>query len=169
MKTKKHENNPVLTGEHAWGDAGQLILFVIFLIVWIADSFFLNYSTLRLESFPLLMRIATAFIIFAFSGNLASKGLKIVFKENREKPEVIKKGPFRFVRHPIYLASILLYTGFLVISVSLLSTLVWFIVIVFYYYIARYEEKILIVEFGEEYLQYPKEVSMLFPLKFKLL
>jgi len=40
MTTKKHANNPELTGEHAWGDAGQIILFLIFLLVWIADSFF---------------------------------------------------------------------------------------------------------------------------------
>ncbi len=29
-------------GEHPFGDAGQLILLGLFLIVWVADSFFLK-------------------------------------------------------------------------------------------------------------------------------
>jgi protein-S-isoprenylcysteine O-methyltransferase Ste14 len=167
MTTKKHANNPELTGEHAWGDAGQIILFFIFLLVWIADSFFLDYSILRLEFLSLAVKLIVAAVIFILSGSLASKGLKIVFGEKREKPEVIKKGPFSFVRHPVYLAAILLYLGFLVISFSLLSALVWLVIITFYFCIARYEERILTKEFGKEYLQYKREVPMLFPLRLR--
>jgi len=36
-----------LTGEHRLGDAGQLVLFIIFMAVWITDSFFFKYSSLR--------------------------------------------------------------------------------------------------------------------------
>jgi len=32
-------------GEHPYGDAGQLLLLVIFAAVWVSDSFFLNMTT----------------------------------------------------------------------------------------------------------------------------
>lgn len=34
-----------LTGEHAVGDVGQLVLACLFAATWIADSFFLQYTT----------------------------------------------------------------------------------------------------------------------------
>ena len=42
---RHHENRDDLVGEHTFGDMGQLILLVIFLVVWVADSFFLHYTT----------------------------------------------------------------------------------------------------------------------------
>ena len=44
-KRKEHQNRDDLTGEHAVGDAGQLILAILFAAVWISDAFFLKYST----------------------------------------------------------------------------------------------------------------------------
>jgi len=40
MKVFRHRDD--LAGEHRLGDAGQLILFLVFMAVWITDSFFLN-------------------------------------------------------------------------------------------------------------------------------
>ena len=42
---KSHQHRSDLTGEHVFSDIGQLILLVIFLTVWIADSFVFKYST----------------------------------------------------------------------------------------------------------------------------
>jgi protein-S-isoprenylcysteine O-methyltransferase Ste14 len=39
------------------------------------------------------------------------------------------------------------------------------VITVFYWYISRYEEKLLIDRFGDEYRDYRKKVPMLFPLK----
>ena len=78
---------------------------------------------------------------------------------------MIDKGVFAIVRHPIYLGSILTYLGLLCFSLSIASTAVWILIIVFYWLISRYEEKLLIGRFGDEYLEYRKKVPMLFPLK----
>jgi len=54
-------------GEHPLGDAGQLILFGIFLITWILDSFVFHRSTFLVDSIPLLIRfifLATALAAF---------------------------------------------------------------------------------------------------------
>jgi protein-S-isoprenylcysteine O-methyltransferase Ste14 len=41
--------------------------------------------------------------------------------------------------------------------------IIWFITIGFYYYIAEYEERILLEKFGEEYLEYMRDVPMFIP------
>lgn len=166
-KHKAHHGRPDLIGEHLWGDLGQLILFFIFMSVWITDSFFFKYSIFLSEYVPNYIRIALGVIILIFSGIFARKGLKIVFGEVREKPEIINKGVFRIVRHPIYLGSILLYLGMIMFSLSLASFVVWILIIVFYYLISKYEEKLLLKEFGDEYRQYMNEVPMLIPCLIK--
>jgi len=52
MSTKKHVGHPLLTGEHKYGDKGQLILFFLFLGIWITDFFVFHYSTFLLEIIP---------------------------------------------------------------------------------------------------------------------
>ncbi len=166
-KTKRHDNRKDLIGEHASGDLGQLILLVIFIIIWISDSFFLKYSTLSSDTIPNIVRMIIGFPILIISGILAKYGLGIVFGEIREKPEIIEKGVFKIVRHPIYLGSILLYLGMIVLTCSIASAILWIIIVIFYYYISKYEEKLLLKEFDEEYEDYRKRVPMLIPMKFK--
>jgi len=162
---KSHQHRGDLTGEHAFSDIGQLILLIIFLIVWIADSFIFEYSTFLTQYISNYIRVPIALIVLVISGLLAWTGLKIVFRETRKEPQVITTGVFSIVRHPIYLSSILLYLGFILLSLSLLSVLVWFIIIVFYYMISRYEERLLTQRFGSAYEEYKKKVPMLLPIK----
>lgn len=152
-----------LVGEHPFGDTGQLILLFVFLIVWIGDSFILKLSTMATPYVPALVRIVLFLVGVTLAGILAQRGLSIVFGEERERPCVIKKGVFSLVRHPIYLGSLLLYFSCLLLTLSLLSVLVWFIIIAFYVYISRHEEKMLLERFGSEYADYIREVPMLIP------
>ena len=162
---KSHQHRGDLSGEHAFSDMGQLIFLAVFLVVWIADSFVFKYSTFLTQYLSNYIRVPIALIILVISGLLAWTGLKIVFGEKREKPQVITTGVFSIVRHPIYLSSILLYLGFIILSLSLLSVLVWIFIIVFYYMISRYEEKLLTQRFGSAYEEYKKKVPMLLPIK----
>jgi protein-S-isoprenylcysteine O-methyltransferase Ste14 len=164
---KRHKNRKDLAGEYSLGDAGQLILLILFLVVWICDSFLLNFSSFLSNYIPLLIRIIISAIIFFFSGYLAKSGLKIVFGEIREESYVIRKGIFNRVRHPIYLGSVLFYLGLLILTLSIISAVFWIIIIVFYNYISKYEERILLQEFGHDYEQYMKEVPMWIPRIFK--
>ncbi len=163
---KSHQHRDDLTGEHAYSDIGQLIFLVIFLIVWIADSFVFRYSTFLTRYISNSIRIPIALVILIISGLLARAGLSMVFGEKREEPLVITTGVFSIVRHPIYLASILLYLGFLLLSLSIFSALVWILIIIFYYFISRYEERLLSQKFGSEYNEYMAKVPMLLSIKF---
>jgi protein-S-isoprenylcysteine O-methyltransferase Ste14 len=153
-----------LVGEHKWGDAGQMILICLFLAIWVADSFFLKYTTFLNHYIPPGFKISFGIILFVLSGYLARNGLSIVFGEERQEPGVIRKGVFGFVRHPIYLSEILFYLGSLMMSTSLAAAVVWVIAIGFLHYISRHEERLLLARFGEEYRQYMQEVPMWIPL-----
>jgi protein-S-isoprenylcysteine O-methyltransferase Ste14 len=56
-----------------------------------------------------------------------------------------------------------LYLGFLLCFPSLAAAAVWLIIIAFYWFVARYEEKLLLEKFGPEYEHYMREVPMFLP------
>ena len=162
---KSHPHRDDLIGEYVYGDIGQLIFLVIFLIVWIADSFIFKYSTFLTRYISNFFRVPISLVIFIISGLLAITGLNTVFGKKREGPYLITTGVFSIVRHPIYLALILFYLGFILLSLSLLSIPVWILIIVFYYTISRYEEKLLVKAFGSAYGEYMRKVPMFLPIK----
>jgi protein-S-isoprenylcysteine O-methyltransferase Ste14 len=161
---KIHQQRDDLTGEHVVGDAGQIVLACLFAATWIADTFFFKYTTFLNHYVPLGARIPLGVVLLVLSGYLARAGLSIVFGEQREKPGVIRKSVFSVVRHPVYLSEILLYLGLLMLSISLAAAVVWVTAIGFLHYISRYEERLLLVRFGDEYEHYMREVPMWIPL-----
>jgi protein-S-isoprenylcysteine O-methyltransferase Ste14 len=160
---KTHHHHENLTGEYFAGDAGQIILALLFATIWIADSFFLEYTTFLNQYIPPAIRIPIGLVFLIISGYISIKGHSIVFGKNRENPGVIREGVFNIVRHPIYLSEILLYFGLLILNISLAAAVVWVVGIAFLHYISRYEESLLLARFGKEYEQYKKEVPMWIP------
>ena len=160
---KAYRQREDLTGEHTVSDAGQIVLACLFTATWITDTFFFKYTTFPNHHVPLGVRIPFGVVLLLLSGYLARTGLSIVFGEQREKPVVIRKSVFNVVRHPIYLSEILLYLGLLMLSISLAAVVVWVIAIGFLHYISRYEERLLLARFSEDYEQYMREVPMWVP------
>ena len=69
---------------------------------------------------------------------------------------------FRIVRHPLYTSYILYFLGLpLAMQNYLLIPLI--LGIIGYVFSAKYEEQILLLEFGEEYKEYQRKVGMLLP------
>lgn len=163
IQKKSQQQRDDLTGEHAVGDAGQIILACLFAATWIADTFFFKFSTFLNQYVPPGIRIPFGVCVLVLSYYLARTGLSIVFGEEREKPVVIRKSVFNVVRHPVYLSEILLYLGLLVLSISLAASMVWVIAIGFLHCISRHEERLLLARFGEEYKQYMRQVPMWIP------
>ena len=107
-------------GEHPYGDLGQLILLVLFLVVWVLDSFFLRVSTVSSTWVPLYIRLIFMGLCFIVSGYLLRSGHVVV--EGGQRPlDVVSEGAFKFVRHPIYLASMIVYFALVVATASLVS------------------------------------------------
>lgn len=160
---ERHGDRKDLIGEHTFGDIGQIILLVLFLVIWSLDSFVFKYSTRFLKIIPLYVNIPIAIICLGVAFIIAKISLKIVFGERREPPEVITKSVFGWVRHPVYLSALLLYIGLILSTLSVISFLFWFIIFIFYNYIASHEEKMLIEFFGSEYKNYIKKVPKWIP------
>lgn len=83
-------------------------------------------------------------------------GIPGSWDKKRDK-KLIKEGPFKFSRNPIYLGIILIILGFELA----LNSYLFFLAILAYLYFSweiRNEEKILEREFGQEYKKYKKTV-----------
>ena len=131
--------------------------------MWIGDTFFLRYRTFVNSYIPSGLRIPLGIVNLLVALYLARTSLRIVFGETRETPQVIRKGVFNIVRHPMYLSEILVYLGFLLFSLSLAAVVVWMLGIGFLHVIARYEERRLLAHLGIDYQDYMREVPMWLP------
>jgi protein-S-isoprenylcysteine O-methyltransferase Ste14 len=140
-------------GEHPLGDAGQLILLGLFAVVWLADSFSLRWSTFLARYVPLGARLSIAAVVMAIALYLVQAGHAVMYQGMRRRG-VVTSGAFRYVRHPIYLGSLLFYLALSLATLSLLSCALLIGICFFYDYIARYEERLLVERFGEEYRSY---------------
>ncbi|KPK64518.1 hypothetical protein AMJ83_02075 [candidate division WOR_3 bacterium SM23_42] len=159
----KRAHRDDLVGEHPFGDNGQLILLIVFLTVWTADSFIFHFSTFAVGYVSPFIRISLGVAILLLSGYLAKGGMSAVFGEERQDPVLIHKGVFNVVRHPVYLGCILFYLGLLIFTLSAIAGFIWITIIVFYHYISKYEERLLLTEFGKEYEEYMTRVPMWIP------
>jgi len=149
-------------GEHPFGDAGQLILLSLFLVVWAADSFFLHLSTFLSDYMPLYFRLGFLALLFIIA-LLLFKSAHFVTSENQRPDRVVETGAFRYVRHPLYLASNLVYFGLTISTMSLFSLALLVGIFIFHNYIASYEEQLLEIKFGEVYDRYKQRTGKWVP------
>ena len=81
-------------------------------------------------------------------------------------PEVILAGPFAYVRNPLYIGNILLYTGIGIMSNALMP---WLQILALVYFSFQYgmivslEEEFLEKEFGAAYMEFKKNVPRFIP------
>ena len=130
--------------------------------LWLSDMF-MKYSNFLNAHIPSAIRLPIGVLLLIIAGYMAGSGLMMVFNKKAQSRGVIRKGVFRFVRHPIYLSEIIMYSGFLTLNISLAAAFILVIAIFFLHYISRYEERLLLAKFGDEYRRYMKEVPMWFP------
>lgn len=137
------------------------------------------FSAIQPQQFLLPKSATSQFIglIFATYGILVMKSafrqysLKQFLGFQAPKGDEIKlvqAGVLAYVRHPIYTATILLVAGFFLFSPTALNLVS---AVCIYLYLAigiQLEEKRLIQQFGDVYLNYRKEVPMLIPKGWKL-
>lgn len=102
-----------------------------------------------------LVIASTAFNIKEFLG--------IETYEIKMESKLVTKGIYKFMRHPLYTGTILLLSGYF-LYVPTLSVLIFLILTFVYIEIgSRLEEKKLLIEFGNDYTEYCKNVKRYFP------
>lgn len=88
-------------------------------------------------------------------------------EESKFNEELKRKGILGYIRHPLYLATLLMVIGFWLFSPSLTHLVTTICIIIYLIIGIQLEERKLIREFGDAYREYKKEVPMLIPfLKF---
>jgi protein-S-isoprenylcysteine O-methyltransferase Ste14 len=150
-------------GEHPLGDSGQLVLLVLFLLIWAVDSFFLRISTFLSDYISLYIRLIIFVPILVTAVYFIRAGHVVVSHEQRPS-SVVSTGAFQYVRHPLYLGSILFYLGLTVSTASLFSLVLVVLIFFFYNYIASYEEKLLEDRFHEKYRNYKIKTGKWVPM-----
>jgi protein-S-isoprenylcysteine O-methyltransferase Ste14 len=149
-------------GEHPLGDVGQLILFLVFLAVWIADTFFLQWSTFLAAYVPLAVRLALLGLALVLTA-LLFKSAGTLLRHHQRQDRVFETGAFRYVRHPLYLGILCFNLGLAAATLSLISLALLACIFIFYNYIASYEEKLMVAWFGEAYTNYKARTAKWIP------
>jgi protein-S-isoprenylcysteine O-methyltransferase Ste14 len=80
--------------------------------------------------------------------------------------QLVTKGIYRFIRHPLYASLLYLAWGIFFKSPSLLDGCLAIVATAFLYATARADEAECVVKFGEEYTRYIKKTKMFIPLIF---
>ena len=82
-----------------------------------------------------------------------------------ENHELIEKGLYKSIRHPGYLGQLIIFTGISTLLSNWLSIVLMIIpVLLGYIYRIRVEEKFMIEQMGEKYLDYKNRTKRLIPM-----
>jgi protein-S-isoprenylcysteine O-methyltransferase Ste14 len=144
-------------------DLARLIFFVG-LIVSAYDYAVIRQGKLNLQGLGifgialLIVGICLYFISRLTLGRFFSEAIKI-------KPEhrLITGGPYRFIRHPIYLGEILYFLSIPVIFGSLYGFIVMLVLVPMLIHRIGVEERVLVTKFGQEYIDYTQKTKKLIP------
>ena len=162
-KRRSHEHRNDLAGEYRWGDTGQIALGIVFVIGMISDLLLFKVSDSWQNAIPWFFRIVVFIPLFCIAWYFVRRAHKKVFGEKQNNINVIKTDVFARIRHPMYFGSIMTFLSFVVLGVSVIAFVVFVVIVLFYYYLCRFEEQLLIEKLGDEYKNYMKTVPMLIP------
>jgi len=119
-------------------------------------------STLLSKYIPLVIRLIILGVALGIAFYLFKSGHVVVIPA-QHPTEVVSSGAFRYVRHPLYLGSIFVYLGLTVSTASLFCLGLLVVAILFYNYIAGYEEKLLEIKLGKAYIAYKENTGKWMP------
>ncbi len=101
--------------------------------------------------------------VFIFGGFLALSAAWRVLHTAQRSHTLANTGPYGWVRHPQYMAFIAILFGFLLQWPTLLTLLMFPVLVVMYVRLARREEREVRAEFGSEYDRYAARVPAFIP------
>ena len=93
---------------------------------------------------------------------LLSAAWKILFEAQRAG-KLALTGPYSRIRHPQYIGFILIMSGFLFQWPTILTLVMFPVLVIMYVKLARREERDALAEFGDEYTNYMNRVPAFFP------
>jgi protein-S-isoprenylcysteine O-methyltransferase Ste14 len=116
-----------------------------------ADLFYTVFTYFIFPATAIIMVVGMLLIVFGWK------------KIHDAKGQLVTTGIYGRVRHPQYLGFLLLTLGMNLEWTTLFTLLLWPILVIVYYRLARTEEKESEERFGEEYRKYKRTVPMFIP------
>jgi protein-S-isoprenylcysteine O-methyltransferase Ste14 len=93
----------------------------------------------------------------------ARRALRDAFDDEGNVKTLVTTGPFRVVRHPFYLSMIVVCLSVFLLFSSYVLLIAFVLIFSLLVSEAKWEEEILIKQFGDEYRQYQKRTGMFGP------
>jgi len=93
---------------------------------------------------------------------LLAAAWRVLYEAQRQHTLAVA-GPYAYIRHPQYAGFILIMLGFLLQWPTLLTLLMFPILVIMYVRLARREEGEVLAEFGETYARYAADTPAFFP------
>ncbi len=94
-------------------------------------------------------------------------GWKEIFRRywsrERSQGELVTRSIYRFIRHPQYTGFLLLSLGMIFEWATFPLLIMWPVLVVLYYRLARKEEQDMEKEFGQQYVEYKQRTGMFLP------
>jgi protein-S-isoprenylcysteine O-methyltransferase Ste14 len=179
LRTKKGEKKPEICSDVRASEGffvnllgigtlifwGETLLFPVVTFSGIFSWLYLSPFTLQ---FPLDFAVQASGIVllglgyFLFSWSIVARGRYAVSWHMPKDHRLVTWGPYRYVRHPSYLAYFLLFFGLFLSWLNFL-VLPCFVAVPGYYCGVEKEEEMLMRRFGEEYCKYQERTGRFLP------
>ena len=147
---------------------------LFFFVESVAYPFIVFTGLLQTSDFPLQLRFQyDSFIQFVgilletagyslFLWSILERGRYAVSWEMQDDHQLVTSGPYRYIRHPSYLAYFLMFLGLFLMLLNL-AALVPLVAIPGYVRVSSYEEQMLIRRFGSRYVEYQEKSGRFLP------
>ncbi len=102
--------------------------------------------------------ISNGLVIIGFA--IMWKGWKLI---HGAKGELVKDGPYAYVRHPQYAGLFIIMIGMLIQWPTIITALMFPVLVFVYYRLSKREESEMVKLFGDEYRRYMEKIPMFIP------
>ncbi len=140
------------------------------LIIWLILLMVTSFQNLQRPLYTMQSPMNVVGALIFIIGLVITVNAQMTLKRNyssmlriREGHQLITHGIYKYVRHPVYTGTLLRTFAIPIYTTSLLGFLFALVGIPLFIYRIGVEEKMLIEEYGDEYLKYMKATSKLIP------
>ncbi len=128
----------------------------------VLSSFSFGYMFPFIDYVQILGLVLTVFGYSLFIWSVIVRGKYAVSWEMPEHQKLVTSGPYRYVRHPSYLGYFLMFIGLFLLWPNLFTAFS-IVAIPGYYRLTFEEERLLLLRFGENYVEYQQKTGRFIP------